>query len=56
METEGKEKESVITVRLPKALHDSLVRIACHEGTSLNRLCVVTLANYAEDLKRDQPH
>ena len=50
------EKQSVITVRLPKSLHDALTDQSHVERTSLNALCVNYLkTRLIEMLDRDAP-
>jgi predicted HicB family RNase H-like nuclease len=49
MEMESQEPTRVITVRLPKSLHEAL-RVEAHEHrTSMNKLCISKLLQIIED-------
>jgi predicted HicB family RNase H-like nuclease len=48
--TPGAQEETrVITVRLPKSLHDALKAEAHEYRTSMNRLCISKLLQFIED-------
>jgi predicted HicB family RNase H-like nuclease len=48
MEMEGQEPTRVITVRLPKSLHEAL-RVEAHEHrTSMNKLCISKLLQFID--------
>lgn len=40
----NKEKVQVLTLRIPKSLHNDLKKLADSEGTTLNQLCLYLLA------------
>ena len=50
----GKEPTRVITVRLPKSLHESL-RVEAHgRNTSMNHLCISKLLQVIEDSEKEE--
>lgn len=47
--SEAIEQTKVITVRLPKSLHEALRDEAYHRRTSMNKLCISKLLQYVND-------
>jgi predicted HicB family RNase H-like nuclease len=45
----GKEPQRVITVRLPKSMHEALKEEAKQHGTSMNKLCISKLLQVVDD-------
>jgi predicted HicB family RNase H-like nuclease len=52
-EEEVHEPTRVITVRLPRSLHESLRAEAHEQQTSMNKLCITKLLNVAEEAPRE---
>ncbi|MEX2175124.1 MAG: toxin-antitoxin system HicB family antitoxin [Pirellulaceae bacterium] len=52
---DGKEPTRVITVRLPKSLHESLRAEAHDRKTSMNQLCISKLLAVMEEAEQEMP-
>lgn len=52
---DGKESIRMITVRMPRSLHEALRAEAHHRQTSLNRLCITKLLQAIDDPSEQEP-